>query len=80
MLGAKVEVPTIDGPVSLTIPKGANTGRKLRLKGRGSAEGKSQDRGDQYVHLQVVLPAKVDAELEAFVEKWADKNPYDPRD
>lgn len=80
VLGAKVEVPTIDGPVSLTIPKGANTGRKLRLKGRGIAEGKNQDRGDQYVHLQVVLPTKTDPEFEAFVEKWADKNPYDPRD
>ena len=79
VLGAKVEVPTIDGPVSLTVPKGANTGRKLRLKGRGIAEGKSQDRGDQYVHLQVVLPAKTDPELEAFVEKWANKNRYDPR-
>ena len=79
VLGAKVEVPTIDGPVSLTVPKGANTGRKLRLKGRGIALGKGEDRGDQYVHLQVVLPAKTDAELEAFVEKWVDKNQYNPR-
>ncbi len=79
VLGAKIEVPTIDGPVSLTIPKGANTGRKLRLKGRGIARGKDAARGDQYVHLQVVLPAGTDAELEAFVEQWAVKNRYDPR-
>lgn len=80
VLGAKVEVPTIDGTVSMTIPKGANTGRKLRLKGRGIAKGKSAERGDQYVHLQVVLPTKTDEELAAFVEQWAAKNDYNPRD
>ena len=46
-MGAKVEVPTIHGPVTVTVPKGANTGRTLRLKGKGITAGKSGTPGDQ---------------------------------
>src|SRR5207253_2779860 len=49
--GARVQVPTPSGPVSLTIPEGANTGKVLRLKGKGVA-----GQGDQFVRLLVVLP------------------------
>ena len=79
VLGAKVEVPTVTGPVSLTIPKGANTGTTLRLKGKGILDPASGQTGDQYVHLQLVLPEAPDADLEAFVRDWAPKHPYDPR-
>jgi DnaJ-class molecular chaperone len=79
VLGGKVEVPTIDGPVSMTVPKGANTGTTLRLRGRGIVDQKSGRRGDQYVRLQVVLPKKPDPELEAFVRDWAEDHAYDPR-
>ena len=52
VLGGKIEVPTIDGPVSMTVPKGSNSGTTLRLKGRGIVDPKSGQRGDQYVRLQ----------------------------
>ncbi|MBK4217090.1 DnaJ domain-containing protein [Paracoccus caeni] len=73
ILGGKVPVPTIDGPVNLTIPKGASSGRKLRLRGRGI------NGGDQHVELKVVMPAKPDEALEAFMEEWRKDHGYDPR-
>ena len=68
VLGAKVKVPTPDGPVMLTIPKGTSSGKVLRLKGRGFTD-KSGKRGDQLVAVEVDLPAG-DSELEAFAERW----------
>ena len=67
VLGGKVEAPTPDGPVTLTIPKGANTGARLRLKGRGLSDAKGH-RGDLYARLVVTLPETPDRELEAFAE------------
>jgi len=69
VLGGKVKVPTADGPVMLTIPKGSSSGKVLRLKGRGFHD-KSGKRGDQLVSLEVDLPAG-DAELQEFAEKWS---------
>ena len=69
VLGAKVKVPTPDGPVMLTIPKGSSSGKVLRLKGRGFTA-KNGTRGDQLVTLAVDLPA-ADAELMAFAERWS---------
>ena len=74
VLGGKVEVPTISGRVSATIPVGANTGQTLRLKGRG-VKGK----GDQLVKLNVMLPDTIDDELKALAEEWRSKHRYDPR-
>jgi DnaJ-class molecular chaperone len=69
VLGAKVKVPTPEGPVMLTIPKGTTSGRVLRLKDRGftARDGK---RGDQLVTVDVDLPAN-DAELQKFAERWS---------
>jgi DnaJ-class molecular chaperone len=78
VLGGKVEAPTPDGPVTLSIPKGSNTGAKLRLKGRGLADGKGK-RGDLFARLVVTLPDAPDAELEKFAEQWREKRPYAPR-
>jgi DnaJ-class molecular chaperone len=77
VLGGKIEVPTVHGPVAMTVPRGANTGTTLRLKGRGIKAGGTV--GDQYVKLKIVLPEKPDPELESFVRDWAVKHPYDPR-
>ncbi len=72
--GGPVKVPTVDGPVMLNIPKGATSGKTLRLKGRGFTA-KSGSRGDQLVTLMVDLPAD-DSALSAFVESWQDeRNP-----
>jgi DnaJ-class molecular chaperone len=79
VLGAKVTVPTVTGPVAMTVPKGANTGTTLRLKEKGVLNAKSGRRGDQYVRLKVVLPDKPDAELEKLVGEWASNHPYDVR-
>lgn len=78
VLGGKVEAETIDGPVMLTIPRGASSGRKLRLKGRG-LKGAGGARGDQHVVLKIVMPAKVDDELARFMEEWRQTHAYDPR-
>jgi DnaJ-class molecular chaperone len=77
VLGGKVEVPTIGGRVSVTVPAGANTGQTLRLKGRGiKSKGRS---GDQLVKLSVVLPERIDEDLKSFVETWREDHRYDPR-
>jgi DnaJ-class molecular chaperone len=78
VLGGKVEAPTPDGPVQLTIPPGSNTGAKLRLKGRGLSDAHGH-RGDLFARLVVALPEKPDAELQAFAEEWRRKRPYAPR-
>jgi len=68
VLGAKVKVPTPEGPVMLSIPKGTTSGKVLRLKGRGFA-GKDGKRGDQLVTVEVDVPSG-DAELQRFAESW----------
>jgi DnaJ-class molecular chaperone len=78
VLGGNIPVQTLDGPVSLKIPAGSNSGTTLRLKGKGIPQ-KNGQRGDQYVRLTVVLPATADDDLTKFIEKWAKKNAYDPR-
>ena len=78
-LGAKIDIPTIDGKVAMTIPKGANSGATLRLKGKGIAGPKGGAAGNQYVRLKVVMPKTVDADLEAFLRTWSENHPYDPR-
>jgi DnaJ-class molecular chaperone len=75
VLGAKVKVPTVDGPVMLSIPAGSTSGKLMRLKGRGWSI-KGGGRGDQLVRLLVDLPAD-DAMLTSFVEGWTD--PHKPR-
>ncbi len=74
--GGPVKVPTVDGAVMLNVPKGATSGKTLRLKEKGFT-GKGGKRGDQLVTLLIDLPAE-DAALAAFVEGWAD--PRNPRE
>jgi DnaJ-class molecular chaperone len=70
-----VKVPTPEGPVMLTIPKGTTSGKIFRLKGRGfvAREGK---RGDQLVAVEIDVPAD-DPELQKFAEGWT--APANPR-
>ncbi len=79
VLGAKVQAPTPEGPVSLTVPKGSNTGQSLRLKGRGLPDPKTGVRGDLLARLQIYLPETPDEALEAFAEEWRKARPYAPR-
>jgi DnaJ-class molecular chaperone len=77
VLGAKVRVPTLDGPVELAIPPGTSSGRIFRLKGRGfpGRDGK----GDLLATIRVVLPDRSDSELEELMRRWRERKPYDPR-
>jgi DnaJ-class molecular chaperone len=68
VLGAKVKVPTPEGAVMVTIPKGTTSGKVLRLKDRGFT-GKDGKRGDQLVSVEIDVPAH-DPELEKFAESW----------
>jgi DnaJ-class molecular chaperone len=70
VLGGKVRVPTLDGEVSLTVPKGSSSGRTLRLKGKGIRDATGRQ-GDQLVRILVALPEGGDTELEALVRDWA---------
>ena len=78
ILGGKVEAPTPDGPVTLSIPPGSNSGSTLRLKGRG-APGAHGRRGDLMARLVVTLPEPPDAELQKFAQAWRTERPYTPR-
>ncbi|WP_428630477.1 DnaJ C-terminal domain-containing protein [Sphingopyxis sp.] len=68
--GAKVKVPTVDGPVMLSVPAGSNSGKVMRLKGKGFSE-KGGGRGDQLVRLMIDLPADNDA-LVSLLGEWTD--------
>jgi DnaJ-class molecular chaperone len=75
VLGTTVSVPTPTGPVRMTVPKNANTGTRLRLRGKGAARADGTH-GDEYVTLKIVLPERPDPELEKFAAAWsADWNP-----
>jgi DnaJ-class molecular chaperone len=78
VLGARVPVPTVTGPVTMTIPKGSDTGTRLRLRSKGIHR-RGRTAGDQYVTLKVVIGASSDADLAQFVEEWAKRHPVDPR-
>ena len=78
VLGAKLDVPTPTGSVRMTVPKGTNTGRVLRLRGKGVAR-KDGSRGDEYVTLKIVLPEPLDPEIEEFARRWQAGQKHDPR-
>jgi DnaJ-class molecular chaperone len=77
LLGAKVKVPTVEGAVMVTVPKGSSSGKTLRLKGRGFTA-KDGTRGDQLVTLMVDVPGD-DPELLRFIEGWSRKGRGNPR-
>jgi DnaJ-class molecular chaperone len=69
VLGGKVKVPTPEGPVMLTVPKGTTSGKVLRLKGRGFTA-KDGKRGDQLVNVEIDVPSG-DSDLQKFAESWS---------
>lgn len=77
-LGADVEVPTLDGPVLLSVPAGSRSGRKLRLRGRGLATGRG-GRGDLYAILHVDVPASLTPRERELFEELARVSRFDPR-
>jgi len=77
-LGAEVEVQTLDGPVVLTVPAGTQSGRKLRLRGRGLANGHG-GRGDLYAIVRVDVPASLTARERELFEALRGESRFDPR-
>ncbi len=77
MLGTKVEVPTLDGPVTLTVRPGTSSGGKLRIKGRGVERG--TEKGDQLVVIKVIVPKEIDDEGRELMNKLQTKFPVDAR-
>ena len=80
-LGAKIEVPTLsEGPVVLTIPPGASSGTKLRLREKGLLDPKTKQRGDQFVVVKIEVPDQLDDRARALFEELDEAAPLSPRD
>lgn len=79
VLGGRIRVPTPTGVVTMAVPKGSNSGTKLRLRGKGAPR-REGGAGDQYVRLKIVLPSPADPELEAFVTGLEAGKAFDPRE
>lgn len=79
VLGGQVRVPTPTGYVTMSVPKGSNSGTTLRLRGKGLPR-RDGGSGDELVKLKVVLPKTADPELEAFVSNWAKGKEFNPRE
>ncbi|SCB33300.1 DnaJ C-terminal domain-containing protein [Rhizobium multihospitium] len=79
VLGGKIRVPTPTGDVSMSIPKGSNTGTTLRLRGKGAPQ-RGGGHGDEFVKLRIVLPKHTDPELETFVSNWTAGRDFNPRE
>ncbi|HEY3183517.1 MAG TPA: molecular chaperone DnaJ [Gaiellaceae bacterium] len=79
-LGAKVEIPTPDGPVSLKIPSGAQDGKLLRVKGRGAPKLKGDGRGDLLARVRVEVPSKLTKKEREAVEQLQQASNKNPRE
>jgi DnaJ-class molecular chaperone len=79
MLGAKIDIPTIDGKTTMTLPAGTQNGRKFRLRGKGAPHLRGTGRGDYYVTVKVVLPQTLDAHSRKLIEELDRRNPLQPR-
>ena len=79
VLGGTIAVPTIDGQVNVRVPKGSNTGTKMRLKEKGIRNRRSGKKGHQYVELKVVLPEGDEPDLQEFLTGWQPRTAQTPR-
>lgn len=79
ILGAKVEVPTIDGRTLLKVPPSTSSGKVFRLRERGVLNPRTQKRGDQFVEVQIVVPEIADENTKELMRDFANLNPNDPR-
>ncbi|MDX2037829.1 MAG: J domain-containing protein [Isosphaeraceae bacterium] len=79
LLGAKVDVPTLDGLKTLPVPAGSSSGTKLRLRGQGVPSFRDEPAGDLFVVIKVVVPKNLDDESRRWIEQFAARNPQNPR-
>jgi molecular chaperone DnaJ len=78
-LGAKIEVPTIDGRSLVKIPPGTNSGSTLRLREKGVPSARNGTRGDEYVEIQVIVPKRTDERVRNLMKELETIEPSDPR-
>jgi DnaJ-class molecular chaperone len=79
-LGARIEVPTVDGKALLRIPPATQCGQKFRLRQRGAPSLRAHGaRGDQFVEVKVTLPKVISEETKELLQKYARNNPENPR-
>ncbi len=78
VLGATIDVPTLEGTISLTIPPGTSSGQRLRLRGKGGKT-RSGERGDQYIRIKILLPPNLDEESKRLIGEFEKRNPFSPR-
>src|SRR5690606_17678887 len=78
-LGAKVDVPTLTGSATVTVPAGSQSGQRLRLRGRGLPAGRSGAAGDLYVRLLIAVPKTLSDEEQGLYEKLREVSRFDPR-
>ena len=79
-LGASVEIPTPDGPVSLKIPAGTESGKLLRVKGRGAPHLKGNGRGDLLARINVTIPKKLSKAEKEALEGYSKVSRENPRE
>ena len=82
MLGAELEIPTIDGRVKYTIPEGTQTGTVFRLRGKGIPVLNGRGRGDQYVTVTIETPRDLNREQKEALKKFSEtlgENNYEKR-
>ena len=78
-LGAKIEVPTVDGKAVLKVPPGTQNGQKFRMRGKGAPSLRSNLRGDHYVEVHVVVPCVADERTKEILRELSRLHPEDPR-
>ncbi|MBI2571946.1 MAG: molecular chaperone DnaJ [Candidatus Schekmanbacteria bacterium] len=78
-LGARLDVPTIDGESTMTLPPGAQSGQLFRLRERGVPHLKGGGRGDQYIKIRVTVPKNLDKRSRDILTEFARLNPENPR-
>ena len=78
-LGGRIEVQTVDGPASMTIPEGTQSGQRFRLQGKGVQRLKGGGRGDHFVTVQVVVPRGLDKRSKELIRELEKSHPEDPR-
>jgi molecular chaperone DnaJ len=78
-MGAKVEVPTTDGPIALTVPPGSESGKALRVRGKGAPKLKGGGRGDLIARLRVVVPESLTTPQREALERFAELDRQNPR-
>jgi DnaJ-class molecular chaperone len=78
VIGARVEVPTVDGRAEVAIPPGSQTGQRLRLRGQGLNK-RQGGRGDEYARLKIVVPKKVSDEERRLYEDLQRVSNFNPR-